>query len=423
MTSGSLPTRAGPAQARPSVSAIPLMVAGNDPEALSMCWGEMAFSSGGYYEVLNSTTGLAGSFVPVQRITDDTDVCYWSRTAPGATAAVWWEVNAYASVLGIAVLIGESNEVVTTQPAVAYLWVAWVNDTTAALSWTNNAAYGGNISFGSYWVYDGSSFLGYASSQSFRATVAPQNAYSFSVTTADMASPSTRLTSTSNSVAGVTPVQLLAHPSVSRTTADVTQTVMFACWATGGISPYSFAWAFGDGANGTGTPATHAYSTTGSMKATCSATDSLTTVAAANLYVVVTALPTVSTPISSGGAGVLAGKTVTLSVQAGATAGPGTLSYVWNGLPSGCSSQDAPTISCAPTGAGSFAISVTVTDMNGGNTTSLPLAFTVHPSFLGLPANEGYAVLGAVLVAAGVAGYVAWSLVTQRRRKPTVVPA
>src|SRR5437867_12876763 len=45
----------------------------------------------------------------------------------------------------------------------------------------------------------------------------------------------------------------------------VGQAVTFTGSASGGTSPYSFAWNFGDGVTGTGSTVTHAYTTSGSF--------------------------------------------------------------------------------------------------------------------------------------------------------------
>ena len=68
------------------------------------------------------------------------------------------------------------------------------------------------------------------------------------------------------------------------------------------------------------------------------------------------------------------GMSVDLSVTA---AGYGNLTYMWNGLPSGCSSQDSANLTCAPTSAGTYNITVTVTSSAGPQVTSLPVTLAV----------------------------------------------
>jgi hypothetical protein len=72
------------------------------------------------------------------------------------------------------------------------------------------------------------------------------------------------------------------------------------------------------------------------------------------------------------------------------TGGAAPLTYSYTGLPAGCTSQDAATMTCTPTAAGSYTINVTVTDANlktASSTASLtvvsPLtisAFSANPS-------------------------------------------
>lgn len=52
--------------------------------------------------------------------------------------------------------------------------------------------------------------------------------------------------------------------------------------------------------------------------------------------------------------------------------------YVWNNLPPGCASKSVTTITCTPTGAGYFNITVTIKDSTGFSTTSGALPFQVY---------------------------------------------
>ena len=57
--------------------------------------------------------------------------------------------------------------------------------------------------------------------------------------------------------------------------------------------------------------------------------------------------------------------------------GTSPYSYAWTGLPAGCSSSDAQPISCSPSSAGSYSVTVTVTDARGSTLTSLPVSVSV----------------------------------------------
>jgi hypothetical protein len=108
-------------------------------------------------------------------------------------------------------------------------------------------------------------------------------------------------------------------------------------------------------------------------------------------------MPTAGPVGVSPGATILAGDGLTFNVSS--TPGSGDLVYVWNNLPSGCQSADSNSLSCTPSTTGTWNVTVTLTDSNHGSATSIGITITVQPSFLGLPALEGYAILGVVLAA------------------------
>ena len=113
------------------------------------------------------------------------------------------------------------------------------------------------------------------------------------------------------------------------------------------------------------------------------------------------------------GASTLAGQS--LAFTATVRNGSGGFHYLWNGLPAGCQSADSYSLACSPSGPGSWVISITVTDSNGGNATSQGIAVTVQASFLGLPAQEGYGLLVALSV---ILLAVLAAVFAVRRRRP-----
>ncbi len=130
---------------------------------------------------------------------------------------------------------------------------------------------------------------------------------------------------------------------------------------------------------------------------------------------VVFALPTVGPIQMSPTADVQAGQTLNLTVTA--TPGSGGLQYVWSGLPTGCVSVDSATLSCTPSAAGTWDVTVTVTDSNHGTATSLVAVVTVQPAPAGPSALDGYIVLAAVVVAIAAACAAGAVLVRRRRSK------
>lgn len=70
-----------------------------------------------------------------------------------------------------------------------------------------------------------------------------------------------------------------------------------------------------------------------------------------------------------------AGAPVTFSASADSVNAP--LQYAWSGLPPGCASLDAPSITCTPTMPGTYPVSVEVTDTRGTTVSSPVLSFSV----------------------------------------------
>ncbi len=118
-----------------------------------------------------------------------------------------------------------------------------------------------------------------------------------------------------------------------------------------------------------------------------------------------------------------AARSLTAAVDVGTTAelrveasgGSGNLSYSYRGLPPGCDSEDAPALSCTPTGNGSFSIGITVTDEVGATASAtFPLLVEPAPS-LRLTATPttldgaGIVDLGAIVTGGSAPFSVAWS--------------
>jgi large repetitive protein len=106
----------------------------------------------------------------------------------------------------------------------------------------------------------------------------------------------------------------------------------------------------------------------------------------------------------------------TVSISANVSGGVGPFHYAWSGLPAGCSGATGANLSCQFQASGTFAISVKVTDGLGQNATATG-AISIQPLFLGLPAAEGFAVVGGVVAALAAAVGVAFLLRARRRRR------
>ncbi len=94
--------------------------------------------------------------------------------------------------------------------------------------------------------------------------------------------------------------------------------------------------------------------------------------------------------------------------------GTGTYTYTWSGLPAGCRADAAAVLTCTPKGPGTFVIGLLAEDSD--KVTSFDnVSITVQPSFLGLPAEEGYIVVGTIVL--GVAAAAGFFLIRSSRRR------
>ncbi|HYA10604.1 MAG TPA: hypothetical protein VEH10_02895 [Thermoplasmata archaeon] len=131
----------------------------------------------------------------------------------------------------------------------------------------------------------------------------------------------------------------------------------------------------------------------------------------ATLAFTVYGLPNATAKVSP--TSVLQGKSVTFTGTASGGLGPYT--FIWAELPAGCTAAKKATISCSPSDAGTFLVLLDVKDANNGSAL-VNVTLTVQASFLGLPAIEGYGiVLGAI--AAGVVALVLVMMHLAKKRR------
>ena len=121
-----------------------------------------------------------------------------------------------------------------------------------------------------------------------------------------------------------------------------------------------------------------------------------------------------------------------MSLHANLNGGSGGTVYTWSGLPLGCGAANASAITCTPTTAGTFVVTVYVVDSNGQSGSS-SIVISVESSanegagpsgnaFLGLPAGQAYLILAviATAIAIGLAGTI--YLTRKRRSAPPRKP-
>ena len=200
------------------------------------------------------------------------------------------------------------------------------------------------------------------------ATAAPSHTYSIAgaytvtVTVTDAngltGSASQQVTTTSQQP----PVQLLAGFTYSPLRPTAGSTVNFSPSATGGTSPYSFSWDFGDGTTSTASQPSHTYANQRSFTVTLtvadSAADSITL--SATLQVVSQPLP-LSSSFGYSPSVPVAGATVTFT----STVNGGTAPYLYSWNSGDGNTRNGPSFGHVYTNAGNYSIILTVTDSTG----------------------------------------------------------
>jgi PKD repeat protein len=106
----------------------------------------------------------------------------------------------------------------------------------------------------------------------------------------------------------------------------VGQTISFTGSASGGTSPYSYAWNFGDSSTGSGSSVSHGYQTAGVYTVVLTVTDAAGHIASASNTVTVTSPLSASFTYSPSNPSVL----TNVQFTATATGGTGPYSYSWD---------------------------------------------------------------------------------------------
>ncbi len=159
-------------------------------------------------------------------------------------------------------------------------------------------------------------------------------------------------------------ITVVPAPSVSaRATPGSTDPgfeVAFAATGAGGVGPYSFAWQFGDGTNGSGPNVTHAYATGGTFTATVTLTDAVGVRETGSVNVTIAA-PLAGT-ISFAPTSPIAG--APLNFTAAVTGGTGADSYAWE-FGDGSTGRIGRTVEHTYALAGSYEVNLSITDALG----------------------------------------------------------
>ncbi|HYY91037.1 MAG TPA: PKD domain-containing protein [Candidatus Dormibacteraeota bacterium] len=176
------------------------------------------------------------------------------------------------------------------------------------------------------------------------------------------------------------PSVLTTSFTYSPTSPQTSQSVTFTASASGGTTPYSDSWNFGDGSTGTGATANHAYTAAGTYTVTLTTTDSGTPQQTATSQKTITVISTTPS-LTSSFTYSPSNPSVLQSVQftGSATGGTAPYSYSWNfGDGNTGTGSTASNSYLLP---GTYTVVLTVTDATGVTTTA---SQTITVSLLGL---------------------------------------
>ena len=160
------------------------------------------------------------------------------------------------------------------------------------------------------------------------------------------------------------PPSLTASFTASLSNPVVEQTISFTGSASGGTSPYSYAWNFGDSSTGSGSPVSHVYQTAGVYTVVLTVTDTAGHVASASNTVTVTSPLSASFTYSPSNPAPL----TNVQFTATTTGGTGPYGYSWDfGDGTTGAGASASHLYLLP---GTYTVTLTVVDANGLTTTA-----------------------------------------------------
>jgi len=245
---------------------------------------------------------------------------------------------------------------------------------------------GGTAPYSIAWTFgDGGSATGATVTHAFTS------AQSFTITETATDSSSPPQTATSSKTVTVSPPPPLSTSFTFLPATPLVNTlVTFTAVTTGGTSPYTVTWNFGDGTTGSGTTVTHTFTTAQSFTVTETATDSSSPrqTATSSRPLTVYTTPPLSAAISASTSSPQIGQTVTFT--ASATGGTTPYSYAISFGDGATSTGRSPTHTYST--AGSYTVTLTVTDSASPRVSSFA-TLTVYvqallPPALALPGNR-----------------------------------
>lgn len=201
----------------------------------------------------------------------------------------------------------------------------------------------------------------------------------------------------------VVPALVAPTLTISPNPALTGETVVFAAQASGGLSPYTYSWSFGDGSFSAAATPAHVYALAGTYDVTVWVNDSLGQSTSSTLPLTVNVPPAPAPLVAT----LVAPSSTTVDssfeIATEVTGGVGPYTYTYTGLPAGCVSQNLSVLPCVPNAPSSSSVVVKVTDRQG-HTSIASTSITV--TSLGLFGTSGgttwlpFALLAMVIVAA-----------------------
>lgn len=359
---------AAPSASASAPAALTLTAPGATPAAVSLSWTESTALFFDSYTVSYSSNSSTGPFETAGVITAEaTTQLAVTGFSPGES--YWWEVASKA-----ASGTTTSNVLEVTQPTLAYLYYTAVSGTADRFDWTNNASYGGLLSFSNYSLFESVAgapptrvaAIVAESTMTYEVTgLTASTSYTFYLNTTDCfakcgtGTPTNSVTE-SNLVTAGTPLTLGASISESRPVVDVGQSELFTCTPSGGMSPFTFAWnVSGGGYVGGNSSESFSFPAAGTTQVGCRVTDADHDIAESATSITVNGYPTLVASLNR--------TTVDIgqSIEFSCTPVNGTPSFflVWNfgdgnGFPDGATTY-------AYTAAGSYVTTCLATDSVG----------------------------------------------------------
>lgn len=268
-----------------------LSSAGQDPAAIGLNWTN---SAGGNvftnYSVQEASQLSGWNYSTVSVITSAASTTYVATGLSPGTDYDWQVVenSQNCGLLGCTSNSAVTNVLNLTQPTVAYLTATGVTSTSATLNWNNNATYGTLISFESYAVWEESNggapsqitSIATVSTTSYVVSLVAGSSYSFFVKTSDCISgcgggSPVSTVSQSNLITIGTPQTLSVSVFAEHGTIDLGQSDFFTCTPTGGKSPFTYSWDFGNGTFVAGSASESVFlASIGILTVTCQVNDS-----------------------------------------------------------------------------------------------------------------------------------------------------